>query len=612
MRLIEKMQQGGGIPPFVSYTNVSQPQPAAPYAPQQSQQESEGLLDKNIIKFLYENGIPSDVEAFIDESGVFSNNLYNNPFRKEDSTLQYKAMLKMLPRIRAESERFKSAMALAEKNDGLGEVAVTDGGYVITVDQEGTINKKSLGEVDLEKEKVLTNSELANYRANNVSAAFNTDLTSVISNGVGISKITEYIRSISDKLGTSSTTNDGYVSQQAGRVLKGLEYLKAINPNTSDMAGMSLDGVYKVSGMDKNQSQQAQAAVNYIMTTLPKNMRVVLQAKALTQLGDNSQEGVKKLVATLISSTLKGEHSFTLDFKENLTTDGSKKETGKGSGDNIIDPAKGFVSGLGNKQMYKINNGNSFDLNLYGNESIITDNSGKPLGRTTLSNVSNSTFAGALDLKNATMGGQPIDFAQMDRIAINGSSIIGVDLPLDLQAMDTGLIKPDLDALRRLKEADDEIRTKGVSSPKEINEIYAAHRLPFKFSPDGTINTYAYGRFGVIDAAADESAFLEDITLDDTLSEITDTNARAGIERILKSADKDYKISSGGWLSSGTHLYSGSVYIPIVSNMLNTAWGSGHYPTIQGNNALSIEAKEQNKQKEEGYRKPGNLSSYLN
>ena len=152
MKLTYKLQQGGGMPAFVSYTNVPQPQVAAPYSSTSSSQGepdgSVGLLDKNMVKFLYENGIPSDVEAFVETSGIFSDSIYKNPF-SNNATVQYKTILKMLPRIKAENERFKNAMTQADKNGGLGEIAVTDGGHVITVDAEGKLQKKSLNDVDL-------------------------------------------------------------------------------------------------------------------------------------------------------------------------------------------------------------------------------------------------------------------------------------------------------------------------------------------------------------------------------------------------------------------------------------------------------------------------------
>ena len=57
MRIIEKLQQGGGMPPFVSFTNVPQPQVAAPYTTTSTttgstEDGSVGLLDKNMVKFL--------------------------------------------------------------------------------------------------------------------------------------------------------------------------------------------------------------------------------------------------------------------------------------------------------------------------------------------------------------------------------------------------------------------------------------------------------------------------------------------------------------------------------------------------------------------------------
>lgn len=52
MKLIDKLQQGGGMPAFVSYTNVPQPQVAAPATTSKEESDgSVGLLDKNMVKF---------------------------------------------------------------------------------------------------------------------------------------------------------------------------------------------------------------------------------------------------------------------------------------------------------------------------------------------------------------------------------------------------------------------------------------------------------------------------------------------------------------------------------------------------------------------------------
>lgn len=611
MKLTYKLQQGGGMPAFVSYTNVPQPQVAAPYSSTSSSQGepdgSVGLLDKNMVKFLYENGIPSDVEAFVETSGIFSDSIYKNPF-SNNATVQYKTILKMLPRIKAENERFKNAMTQADKNGGLGEIAVTDGGHVITVDAEGKLQKKSLNDVDLNSEQILTNSELANYRANSINAAFNTDLTSIIGNAVGIPKITEYIQSVVNKLGTTSMSREGYVGQQSGKILKGMEYLAALQPSREDLSGMSVDGLYKMSSMDKSQQAQANQALGYLLTSLPKNMRTVLQAKAAMYLGDNSAEGVKKLLMSLTQSALSGEHTLKLDLQEKMDASGKAKTSGSGGDNNITDPAKAFLLGLGEVKNHKINNGNSYSLNLPGNSAPLVDTSGKTIGSATLEDAARSTFSGVLDFKNATMGGQLLNSSQRSRVAIDGSNVVAVDLPVDTQALQSGVLKPDIDSLKRLELAENEIREGDIKDEAQKNEIYAKYKLPYKYI-NGQINTNAYGRFAVLDASADESAFVEDPTMDDTLSEVTDINERESIERILKAADASFKMSQPGIFSSGNNVYSGSVYIPVRQSLINASLGSGHYPTIQGNDAMDIKAKEQQKQRLQTYVPSPSLST---
>lgn len=614
MKIINKLQQGGGMPAFVSYTNVPQSQVAAPYSSATTKQEetdnSIGLLDKNMVKFLYENGIPSDVAAFIETSDIFSSGIYKNPFKKEDTTIQYKSILKMLPRIKAESDRFKNAMAQADKNGGLGEIAVTDDGYVITANAEGKLQKKALSSVDLNSEQILTNSELANYRANNTDAAFNTNLTSVISNAIGIPKITEYIQSVVSKLGTTSMSREGYVGQQSGKLLKGMEYLASLQPSREELSGMSIDGIYKVSSMDKSQQNQANQALGYLLASMPKNMRTVLQAKAAMYLGDNSGEGVKKLLMSLTQSALKGEHTLTLDLQEKMNADGTTKSSGS-KDNNITDPAKAFLLGLGEVKNHKINNGTSYSLNLPGNSAPLVDTSGKTIGSTTLEEAARSTFSGVLDFKNATMGGQLLNSSQRSRIAIDGSNVVAIDLPIDIQALQSGIFKPDINSLKRLELAENKIREEGIEDEAKKNEVYAEFELPYKYV-NGQINTNAYGRFAVIDASAHESAFMEDPTLDDTISDVIDINERESIERILKAADSKFKMSQSGLFSKGDRVYSGSVYIPIRQNLINASLGSGHYPTIQGNDAKQIDALEQQKQRLQSYVQTPSLSTLQN
>lgn len=84
---IPKLQQGGAAPPFVSWSPI----PTTPVAPstedttgssKSSGQNDDGLLSKEMVKLLMEQGLPSDVEAFTKSM----NQLYNDPtFRMSGS-----------------------------------------------------------------------------------------------------------------------------------------------------------------------------------------------------------------------------------------------------------------------------------------------------------------------------------------------------------------------------------------------------------------------------------------------------------------------------------------------------------------------------------------------
>lgn len=158
---IDKLQQGGGIPPFVSYTNVARPQPTAPYATEESKKTEEtsdggfGILDKNMVKMLYEKGLPSDVEQFLEQSGLFSDSIMSNPFEKDSRVTRYKTLLKILPRIAMNKEEYTRAIQEATKNNALKETAIDTDGRVFAIGADGNVTKKFISQLE-EGEQTLT------------------------------------------------------------------------------------------------------------------------------------------------------------------------------------------------------------------------------------------------------------------------------------------------------------------------------------------------------------------------------------------------------------------------------------------------------------------------
>jgi hypothetical protein len=106
------------------------------------------------------------------------------------------------------------------------------------------------------------------------------------------------------------------------------------------------------------------------------------------------------------------------------------------------------------------------------------------------------------------------------------------------------------------------------------------------YGPDGDILTN-YIQFGIVNATALESAFNEDVSFDDYLSETTDENIIANTLSIINNGrDSKDKIDhdAKSFLDSvfGTdydHVYKGTVFIPVNTDYFTATAGFGNYPT---------------------------------
>lgn len=587
------MQQGGGMPSFVSYTNVPQPQPSytpnmsGGEQPKQGEEEGEGLLDKNMIKMLYEQGLPSDVEKFVNSSMIFGDPMAS-PFDKNSTTTKYRMILQMLPKIRTEGANFEKALDTVRKNDGLSEIAVSPSGYVVTMGSEGQLAQRLLSDVNPEEERILTNSELADYRTNNPNAAFNSSITSVISNGIGMSKINDYIQGITDKIGSSTIDRDGYVSVKNDKISKGIEYLKSIAATEADVSGMDMAGVYKVGGLTGTQAQQAQQALKYIIDTLPTNMKTVLQAKAMMS-GEDPRVGMQKLVMGLVSSSLDETHQFRLDYEKDLAEDGSKKSGTGGKDETKMSAAEAIALGKGPERIYSISNGTSNTIKALGQWYPVTTSDGKPLGEGVFKDLLKSSISGTLDFNSASMDGKLLENIQMDRIVQDGSGLITVDLPIDPETSASGFISPNLELLKDVEKADKEIRDNNIEATDEKNKIYAKHNLPAKYGADGKLDLGQYHRFAVINAFADATAFSESPEMSDWVSQVEDSNVENSMTRILSKEDKNYKTGD---------IYKGSVYVPVRNSLIAASMTSGNSFTIPETDASTVQALDQAKQRQ--------------
>jgi hypothetical protein len=158
---------------------------------------------------------------------------------------------------------------------------------------------------------------------------------------------------------------------------------------------------------------------------LPQNAKSLLAYKA----------GGSDKALNLIQNYITSGTSSTIDWDVKMVKDKNGDSLSRNGNDKTktdLNPVKAFVLGMGHQQPIKINIGNSYTHDVTGRFGILTDKQGTPLGaNSTLTDVSNSAYAGVLDINNATFGGVKLNTNQGNKILLDSADIIGMDLPID-------------------------------------------------------------------------------------------------------------------------------------------------------------------------------------
>ena len=608
--MILKFQQGGAsLPPLVSYQPVTVTGGGASSSDvATTSSKSSDLTDKDLLQMLEKlDGLPSDMQVLTQTLKNFYIDQQYDPMPNTSSiTSRYLQVLNDLKVANFNKKEYDAAFEIVSKNGSINEYAINERGQLYCINDKGDFKLLSLEQLqNSESYTPLTNSELLYYRAQVPEMANQNGILKVVQNGISIESITKLINQAVTMLGSTSKQDEGYIRSDAKRLISGLQdYIKAAN--NSQGYNASIDSLYKTNMLSKSYAEQASLAINYIWDTLPINAKTLLRTK--TKNGTN--EEAKELIGSLILSRTSSTQNFSVDME---TIQGKSTKGNSGSAGEVDnDPVKAFILGKGYSQPISINLGNSYTHTVNGRYGILVDKSGNAIGaNSTLEDVSKSAYAGVLDMNSATFGGIKLNTNQGRKILLDSADIIGMDLPIDQEAREAnGIIRPDLNLLVRMEQADSEIRDNNITDPEEINEIYHKYDLPEKFkNEDGSynLNTLNYQRFARISGVVEESALPEDVDLNETVEAITDDAFRTSIEEVLQSKDKNYSMSGGvfGW--GATELYRGAIYIPVREDLIAASLGSGDYYSLPGKDATQTQKDWAQAQKVNNYVKPPSL-----
>ena len=604
----------GGSLPFVGYTPVFATSQSGVSAKDDTIPETKkgsDITTKDILELLKEvDGLPSDIDAIQAMMYDFVMMDKLDPLNLDSTSSiasRYMNLLGKIKKAKANREWYDKAYDKLRTDGALNEYAIDSSGNFIGMNAEGDFKRFSAQQIANKETgdySILTNSNLLDIRAKYPMAAFNHNLIMEAANGVSMAQVTEHISKTIQGLGTDKTTTQIF-GDQSKEVLAGLRQLQQAAQQVGQ--DLSISQLYEASVFTESQARQAQLALNYLYQTLPTNMQALLFSKT------GSIEGVQDLIKTLVDSKLSSNYKLEFSPKKDPSKTG---KSGKSSDNGFeLSPAQMLQQGYGERESILIQDATTTGLRVEGITMPITKNNNETIGQATLEDVATSQFGGLLNFTNASMGGQIIPFEGRKNIAIDGSKIYSMYLPIDQEELVKGNIVPDLDLIDKVNAVNKKIKEEQITDPNKINECYIEAGLPVYMNSNGTVVPTSYRRFGVLNGTAIDNAFGKDFVASKYLKEIDDEDIIKGAISIMNyGRNKEDRIeydaknffNFGGLLGDYDSVYQGTIFIPMSNDVFLGIAGSGK--TIDSDEALQLEALQQQHQKVmTTYKNPGQL-----
>lgn len=573
MRIIPKYQSGGRtvtakyqplerplasltMAAFAASTGSTEAQAkSSDSATSSSSSGGSGLMSEDMIKQIYSNGLPSDVQAFVSKMNKFGGGL--GEFGLGSSSTQYSQLMGLLPSIKMNKELFTKAFEHAQSKNTISEPAISSDGRVFVATGNG-IQMKTVGELD-DEERPLTVGEIASYRANSKSAAFDSgNLINAISNSVSSADVFKSISDIVDKIGSTETENEVIGKKSGNKITEGLQQLLK----------EAEDGTYKIHTERKTQTDKAAYVLNYILQTLTPNQRTLLQVYA-RQNGLDTGTGPIQIIQGYIQGTLDDT------LKQSIASAPNSSGSGDGSG------KSGSMMDMTIPMQIMTGDGlqHSQELISFGEDAAysvdvqtipqLTERGGKgviPAG--SMTNLIKSEEWGIFDSQAMHIGDRLIDPTELNRLYYDGSGMKAMWLPFTTDK--NGKVMPNL----RLMEEYSKIMHKAADenlSPEQVNKLCRDSGLAPYYNPDGSLNTRNYRRFGVISVIGDERTF-EDADEDNSFTKIDNENTRYAFSTTLGTEKKPMDIDGD--------LYRANMFIPIYDNPSLARAAGGNYSQV--------------------------------
>ena len=439
---ITRYQTGGGLVYTPHLGNVAE---QTADTTQTTSNSKANTIEKAIIDILKESGLPSDVDVFLSAANKFlanSGDIFNTGY----SLNQLIQLQSLANRVKHNSALHEDAVQRLQDQNAGGEVALTHDGKLYVVGKEGlqTITPTEYRQ-NRDKYQPISNKQLINWREEQVAFANRSDILLDLSHTIGMKDIMSHIHTAINEFGANGLSN---ASSELVRKRSSIEH-------GLDLIAAGPDGLYKIINKGKIVTNRPDGedlwnAVRYIYSTLPTDMKNVLQAKSAI-----ANTKVEDFLAHSILRNTDFSREISNDFEYE---DGKSGRGGSGGGSGSWDDlsrAEKIAYGRGSQlQQYQLHSSSDkFAINVLGqNYGQFKNHEENPLTDLRFDSVlRNDPIRDLIDPNSITIGETLLNTGNLSHVVLgNDSNIYRVALPFTTDQQ--GHIKPNLALLKNIEE----------------------------------------------------------------------------------------------------------------------------------------------------------------
>lgn len=579
---IKKFQEGGQLAPWVGYSPFFQPigrEEGTSAVANSSAKSGDTKIDnsqkqlKDIIGQMVGKGLTNEVNYFAEQVGnIFADtDLLGQPI----SVRQYTGLVSRLNEIQNNKQIFDQAKEHALSKGTLSEAAVDYSGNLFAQNTNGELVMITPDQYSEDREgyRILTNNDLLTLRNNSRAYIFDNSLSQTVAGSLNINDISKRIEDIVKSIGVEKQSSDYYFDKaRATQLERGLQAIVSEKLNTAP------DGTFKLTEEVSTQRKNANLALNYIWNNLDQQSRNTLIARAaINNTGDPRENAIESIKNILIFGT---DHSYSQSLKDEAIEGKSGSGSGGSGGMTDINPLMSYVSDPKN-QKYTINVGNKYSFDAKASIRPLIGSKGEVLNENYLSDIITDGGLGSLvDISGASVGtGITLNPNDLSKVLYEGDRIAMTWLPYVTDPK-TGSKVVDLNALKRLEDADNEISAIGptVTEDQKLN-IYRAHNVDHLILRNGepaqSQLSYMH-QFMVI-----PSLIPEEVAEETQLNKVTkrlsndlEDKARDMYSRVRSNLENKLLRANGYvppeyWLISDDDIYKSSIFLPVQDELMS-------------------------------------------